>query len=243
MTPTHRSLVAPQLVGLLKDGKAPTAIRAQYYRYTFTDPGESDWWKRQRVRGDTPKIILPSSALGSSMTAKLYRSPPHRAWMLLLSTCGAVMAVTSLQVAACTAPSHSRVYWVVIMSTQCMYCVATFGAALLQDYPELRTSLGLASFMDTFGLRLSPNSWQDYSTGYASVFGLSAAQALGLLSVGLKLRAADCVELSVGVRNEQQLPRRHGHTMDSHLLLSSCLAAGMMVISKHAGDFNETLFQ
>jgi hypothetical protein len=147
--PARRGLVAPQVVGLFRDGKAPTAIRAQYlldsitfltaplthktivmqslctlffketcspasryYRYTFTDTGESDWWRRQPVPGATPKLFLPRD---TSAGVSARRTPPHRAWMLLLSVCGTAMSVISVQAAARTGPASSRVYWVLIM--------------------------------------------------------------------------------------------------------------------------------
>lgn len=264
--------MAPQVTGLLKDGQAPTAIRAQYYHYTFTDPSESSWWKRQPVSGDTPKIFLPPSAPDTSVIVQR-QTPPHRSWMLLLSICGTAMAVRSVQITASTAKLPSRCCWFGIMSVQLIYCVATFSTILLQDYPALRVSLGMpAAYIDAFGLHLSPDSWGELSTGYASVFGFSAAQALGLISVGLKLRAADSnlsatsSQDNVAMHGQEELDTKledlittvgsvnadtrglqvrghRRHMMDSHLLLSALLAGVMMMVAKNAGNYSETLFR
>ncbi len=250
----RRSLVAPQVVGLLRDGKTPTAIRAQYYHYTFTDdPGQSDWWSRKPLRGDKPKVLLPRKV--SDTASARYRSPPHRSWMLLLSICGTAMSVAAVQDAATASPPCSWVYWVLIMCTHLIYCVATFCTVLVEDYPDLRASLGApAAQMDAFGLRLSPDSWADSSKAYATVFGLSAAQALGLLAVGLKLRAADHSMKRRPATHDQKVDSQdrpegregrgqHGHRMDSHLLLSACLSGVMMMTAKNAGNFSAMLLQ
>ena len=142
------------------------------------------------------------------------------------------------------------------MTTQLIYCVATFCAVLLQDYPKLRASLGSpAAKMDAIGLRLSPDSWGDSSTAYATTFGFSAAQALGLLVLGLKLRAADSmkeqhpstrdqkVDSYLDVPEAREARGGHGHRMDSHLLLSVCLSGVMMVAAKSGGNFSAMLLQ
>jgi len=253
-----RSLVAPQVVGLLRDGKPPTACRAQFYRYTFSDPGQSDWWSREPLHGDKPKVMLPRSARTPDTVSARYRSPPHRSWMLLLSVCGTAIAMIAVQDAARTAPSWGKWKnpWVLLMSTQLIYCVATFCAVLFQDYPKLRASLGApAAQIDAIGLRLSPDSWGDSSTGYATAFGLSAAQALGLLVLGLKLRAADSMKQHHPSKRDQKIDSilhgpearedrgGHGHRMDSHLLLSACLSGVMMVAAKNGGNFSAMLLQ
>ena len=77
-------LVAPQTAGLLlpfdsQDAKAklaaPTAIRARYFKYTFTDPGSGDWWKREPLPGDKEKLFLPPSDAEMAGKAPPRRSP------------------------------------------------------------------------------------------------------------------------------------------------------------------------
>ena len=44
----------------------PTAIKAQYYRYQFSDWTEQNgmWWKRSPVPHSSPQLFLPSSSQG-----------------------------------------------------------------------------------------------------------------------------------------------------------------------------------
>jgi hypothetical protein len=211
------SLVAPQTAGLLVDGQPPTAIRSRYYKYTFTEPGDGDtnWWKREPLRGDTPQVYLPPSK--TAVDAPPHRSPPHRSWMLLLSVCGAAQSVLSAQVAA-GVEQPRWYYWLLMMLCQLSYCMAVFGVLLLQDYPELRLSLGAVfDQLDAFGLRLSPDSWRDGGIGYATVFAISAAQALGLLGLGLKLRAADFEATDDEPEEEDQTEEMKASARDKEL--------------------------
>ena len=40
----------------------PTAVRARFFKYRFTEPGATDWWQRTQLKGDVPKLYLPPKA-------------------------------------------------------------------------------------------------------------------------------------------------------------------------------------
>ena len=66
--------VRPGPVGLLRPAPAssssdaaeslvpPTAVRARFFKYRFTEPGATDWWQRTQLKGDVPKLYLPPKA-------------------------------------------------------------------------------------------------------------------------------------------------------------------------------------
>ena len=72
--PFCRRLVRPGPVGLLRSAPAssssdaaeslvpPTAVRARFFKYRFTEPGATDWWQRTQLKGDVPKLYLPPKA-------------------------------------------------------------------------------------------------------------------------------------------------------------------------------------
>lgn len=273
-------LVAPQTSGLLlaSDSQdaaaklaAPTAIRARYYKYTFTDPGSDGWWKRERLSGDTDKLFLPPTDAEMAGKAPPRKSPPHRAWLLLMCTCGAAFTVMWMA----TGGSMSEPKWALLMLCQLLYCTVAFGVILLQDYPELRASLGpAAAYAERVGLKISPDDWAEAGAGYASVLIVSAAQAMGILTLGLKMRRAELPEepeelgkhpevlleeaeserkLKEHVDNagypsppmptkrQQQERMPPSHPMDLFLIMSALLAGLVMTISRWAGDYSALL--
>ncbi len=66
--------VRPGPVGLLRSAPAspslgtaeslvpPTAVRARFFKYRFTEPGATDWWQRTPLKGDVPQLYLPPKA-------------------------------------------------------------------------------------------------------------------------------------------------------------------------------------
>ena len=65
--------VRPGPVGLLRSTNSsssdaaeslvpPTAVRARFFKYRFTEPGATDWWQRTQLKGDVPKLYLPPKA-------------------------------------------------------------------------------------------------------------------------------------------------------------------------------------
>jgi hypothetical protein len=52
----------------------PKFIRADWYRYRFTKPGERGWWTRTYVAEYLPAVTLPRAPDGVPETA-LHRSP------------------------------------------------------------------------------------------------------------------------------------------------------------------------
>ena len=107
-----------------------------------------------------------------------------------MCTCGAAFTLLWMT----QGESVSEVKWALLMLCQLLYFTVAFGLILLQDYPELRVALGpAATHADRVGLKISPEDWAD-AGGYASVMIVSAAQAVGILTLGLKLRRAELPE-------------------------------------------------
>jgi hypothetical protein len=98
----------------------PTAVRAEYYRYQFSnwDNDSGEWWSREQMT--LPHIFEPSHTKGAvcvstgiadaeadpetKCTLTIRRSPWHRHWILFLLLIGIVWEVHRIELATGTKP-------------------------------------------------------------------------------------------------------------------------------------------
>jgi len=151
----------PQLL-LDHQGVPPTAIRADFYSYQFSEWSEllqGIWWKREPIPGSSPFLFTPDPSQKHSrhQQPQTRKSAPQRHWILLMSVVGTFLAVSGClemalgriysqkKVVTQRNSHHSPGWWFrPFFFLSLPFFLFCFYIALFSDYPPFLPSFNLS---------------------------------------------------------------------------------------------------
>ena len=180
--------------------RAPTAIRAEFYSYRFSDWKalwtKGEWWSREQM--SKPRVFEAAASTQGNKRKKVggkkdeperqqhRRSPWQRHWLLLAACTGLWRTVASAWL-----PNKVHFVWLAYSMWAALSFVACFGLVLLKDYPGSRDNF-LRHLGDAPAAFSSATWWLDAKGRCFYAVELVASTFLAVVSVScLVLSTAD----------------------------------------------------
>mmetsp|Transcript_146026 Transcript_146026/g.466709 ORF Transcript_146026/g.466709 Transcript_146026/m.466709 type:complete len:881 (-) Transcript_146026:6-2648(-) len=144
-------------------GAPPTAIKARFYSYTFTDADEmwqtGHWWKREPL--DAVGGIVFEAQQQPMKKSQIRKTPFGRTMALLVGVLGTVLSGAALCGCSPLVGEKSSLLSMASAASALLFFAAAFSSALLADYPKLYNSAVLGTLGRGFGVpRLPSTAWE-----------------------------------------------------------------------------------